>query len=96
MFYPGLPSHPHHEVAKRQMSAFGGMVVFEVAGGFQSARTLIEVSLSSEEPKYFRVDPGLAHLMRVQFSFIAVGLHKYYLKSWNDVLLYVCFMEQSI
>jgi cystathionine beta-lyase/cystathionine gamma-synthase len=30
VFYPGLASHPDHEIAKRQMSGFGGMVTFEV------------------------------------------------------------------
>ena len=43
VFYPGLPSHPQHEVAKKQMSSFGGMIVFEVAGGLQPAKTLVEV-----------------------------------------------------
>src|SRR6478672_11986829 len=33
VLYPGLPSHPGHEVAARQMSGFGGMVSFRVAGG---------------------------------------------------------------
>ena len=28
--YPGLPDHPHHELARRQMSGFGGMVAFDV------------------------------------------------------------------
>jgi len=32
VYYPGLRSHPHHEVAKRQMSGFGGVVSFETAG----------------------------------------------------------------
>ena len=32
-FYPGLESHPRHDVAKRQMSAFGGMLSFLVRGG---------------------------------------------------------------
>ncbi|MEQ8819941.1 MAG: PLP-dependent aspartate aminotransferase family protein [Sumerlaeia bacterium] len=31
--YPGLPSHPHHELAKRQMSGFGGMLSFEYKPG---------------------------------------------------------------
>jgi cystathionine gamma-synthase len=31
--YPGLPSHPGHAIAKRQMSAFGGMLSFRVRGG---------------------------------------------------------------
>jgi cystathionine gamma-synthase len=35
--YPGLPSHPGHDVAKRQMSDFGGMLSFEVKGGKEKA-----------------------------------------------------------
>jgi cystathionine beta-lyase/cystathionine gamma-synthase len=31
--YPGLPTHPQHELAKRQMRGFGGMMSFEVAAG---------------------------------------------------------------
>ncbi|XP_022082396.1 uncharacterized protein LOC110974817 [Acanthaster planci] len=42
VYYPGLPSHPQHEIAKKQMSAFGGMVVFEMADGLQAAKTLTE------------------------------------------------------
>ncbi len=33
VYYPGLPSHPDHELAKRQMSGFGGMVSFQFKGG---------------------------------------------------------------
>jgi cystathionine gamma-synthase len=40
VLYPGLPSHPGHEVAKRQMSAFGGMVSVQMRGGPQAARDL--------------------------------------------------------
>ena len=35
--YPGLPSHPGHDLAKRQMSRFGGMVSFSVHGGEAAA-----------------------------------------------------------
>lgn len=38
VYYPGLPSHPQHELARRQMDGYGGMVVFELAGGYQAAR----------------------------------------------------------
>lgn len=34
VFYPGLPGFAQHELAKRQMSGFGGMVSFELKGGF--------------------------------------------------------------
>jgi methionine-gamma-lyase len=33
--YPGLPSHPHHDVALRQLRGFGGMLSFDVAGGVE-------------------------------------------------------------
>ncbi len=42
VFYPGLPTHPQHELAKRQMSGFGGMVAFEVHGGLPEARRMVE------------------------------------------------------
>lgn len=32
VYYPGLPSHPHHDVAKAQMKGFGAVVTFEVEG----------------------------------------------------------------
>ncbi|HEV7628030.1 MAG TPA: PLP-dependent transferase, partial [Streptomyces sp.] len=37
VYYPGLPSHPGHETAAKQMRAFGGMVSFRVASGEESA-----------------------------------------------------------
>ncbi len=38
--YPGFPDHPGHEIAKRQMRGFGGMVTIELAGGEAAARSL--------------------------------------------------------
>jgi len=40
--YPGLPSHPQHELATRQMRCFGGMISFEVKGGLEQARCIVE------------------------------------------------------
>ncbi|QLE73682.1 cystathionine gamma-synthase [Streptomyces rectiverticillatus] len=37
VYYPGLPEHPLHEVAAKQMKAFGGMVSFRVEGGQEAA-----------------------------------------------------------
>jgi len=39
--YPGLPGHPGHEVAARQMRDFGGMVAFTVTGGEEAALKLV-------------------------------------------------------
>ena len=40
--YPGLPSHPQHDLAGRQMRNFGGMISFEVKGGIEQARRIVE------------------------------------------------------
>jgi len=42
VYYPGLPSHPQHELAKQQQSAFGGIVSFDLRGGWEAAWTLID------------------------------------------------------
>lgn len=40
--YPGLESHPQHDLAKRQMSGFGGVITFLVRGGLYEVRSLLE------------------------------------------------------
>jgi cystathionine gamma-lyase len=42
VFYPGLASHPQHELAKRQMRAFGGMISAELDGTLDDARRFLE------------------------------------------------------
>jgi cystathionine gamma-synthase len=42
VYYPGLASHPGHELAARQMSGFGGMLSIELAGGGEAARRFAE------------------------------------------------------
>jgi methionine-gamma-lyase len=39
--YPGLPSHPGHDLAKKQMKAFGAMMSFEAKGGYESAKKVM-------------------------------------------------------
>jgi cystathionine gamma-lyase len=39
--YPGLPSHPQHEVAKKQMKGFGGMITFYLKGGIEESRKFL-------------------------------------------------------
>lgn len=41
VYYPGLPSHPQHDLARRQMSGFGGMISVDV-GSLEAARALVE------------------------------------------------------
>ena len=40
--YPGLASHPQHELAARQMDLHGGLVTFDLAGGYEAGRALVE------------------------------------------------------
>jgi cystathionine gamma-lyase len=42
VLYPGLPAHPQRALALRQMSGFGGTLSFEVAGGLEAARAVVE------------------------------------------------------
>ncbi len=42
VYYPGLESHPGHEIAKRQQRGFGGMVSFDVHGGEEAVRAFVE------------------------------------------------------
>jgi len=42
VYYPGLPSHPDHEIAKRQMTGFGGMVTFDLDGRFDRAERVYD------------------------------------------------------
>lgn len=41
VYYPGLPSHPDYALAQKQMSAFGGMIAFELAGGLEAGKVLL-------------------------------------------------------
>src|SRR5258708_16289413 len=42
VFYPGLPSHPDHKLAKRQMRGFGSMLAFDLKGGLPAARRVCD------------------------------------------------------
>ncbi len=40
--YPGFADHPQHELAQKQMDAFGGMLTFELKGGFEDGKNLMD------------------------------------------------------
>ena len=42
VYYPGLESHPQHDIAKKQQSAFGGILAFEVKGGRDNAWKVVD------------------------------------------------------
>ena len=59
--YPGLPSHPHHELAKKQMSGFGAMLSFDV-GSFENAKVFLgKVKLCSLGESLGGVETLISH-----------------------------------
>jgi cystathionine beta-lyase/cystathionine gamma-synthase len=62
VFYPGLASHPHHKLARRQMTSFGAMLAFEVRGGLQAARrTYDRLALIARAPSLGGVESMILH-----------------------------------
>jgi methionine-gamma-lyase len=86
VIYPGLPSHPQHELAKRQMKNFSGMITFQVENGKELARKFAEnlqvihyaVSLGHHRSLIFYLDSK--NLQETSFRFTAPGQTQ----SWND------------
>ncbi len=60
VFYPGLPSHEHYELAKRQMRLPGGMIALELKDGFEPARRLMDFFASYTTPAELAVSLGSA------------------------------------
>lgn len=60
--YPGLPSHPQHEIAKRQMKDYAGMISFELTGGIPAGRDLMNnVELCSLAESLGAVETMVTH-----------------------------------
>jgi cystathionine gamma-synthase len=72
VYYAGLPSHPQHELARKQMSGFGGVVSFEIGGDMLEASRLVDLlrvpyigptlggveSIVEQPAALFSLDPG--------------------------------------
>ena len=63
VLYPGLASHPHHELACRQMAGFGGMIVCQLKGGLGAAITL------AERTQLFTYATSLGHARSLLFYY---------------------------
>jgi methionine-gamma-lyase len=62
VFYPGLPAHPGHDIAKRQMLAYGGMLACELKGGYQAGINFMNhVKLFALVPTLGNVDSLIQH-----------------------------------
>ncbi|MFN0050993.1 MAG: trans-sulfuration enzyme family protein, partial [Planctomycetales bacterium] len=62
VYYPGLPDHPHHALAKRQMKGFGGMLSFDVkGGGAQAEKVMLGTQLFSMAESLGGVESLMEH-----------------------------------
>lgn len=67
VYYPGLPGHPGHEIAKKQMSGFGGMLSILVKGGANEARTVVnQVKLFAQATSLGGVESLIEHRASVE------------------------------
>jgi cystathionine gamma-synthase len=72
VYYPGLPNHPDHEIARRQMTGFGGVVSFEIEGDREVTGRFIDLlrlpyigptlggveSIAQQQSIFVSLDPG--------------------------------------
>ena len=63
VFYPGLPSHQHHAIARQQMRGFGGVLSFTLNGGFDAVRAVLPGD--RQEIRYRGTQLALDRLRRV-------------------------------
>jgi cystathionine gamma-lyase/cystathionine beta-lyase/cystathionine gamma-lyase/homocysteine desulfhydrase len=61
IYYPGLPNHPGHELAKKQMSGFGGMIAFDLGSLDHATRFLGRVKLCSLGESLGGVETLISH-----------------------------------
>ncbi len=67
VFYPGLPSHPQYEIARKQMTAFGGMLSILVKGGADEARWVVNsVKIFSQATSLGGVESLIEHRASVE------------------------------
>lgn len=67
VYYPGLPSHPQHEIAKKQMSGFGGMLSVLVSGDGDNAKRVVNtVKLFAQATSLGGVESLIEHRASVE------------------------------
>jgi len=68
VYYPGLESHPHHAIAKAQMSGFGGVVTFDIKGGMSGAKRFLDsLKLCFIAPSLGGVETLITHPATVSY-----------------------------
>lgn len=83
VYYPGLSEHPQHELAKKQMREFGGMISFDLKDGFEAGKALMNnVELINLATSLGSVDsliqhsPSMSHFDMTPEERAAAGIHE--------------------
>jgi methionine-gamma-lyase len=75
--YPGLPSHPQYELARKQMSGFSGMLSFEIKGGIGAGRRLMDkVKLCSLAVSLGATDTLIQHPASMTHACVPLAVRK--------------------
>jgi len=68
VYYPGLESHPHYDIAREQMEGFGGVVTFEIKGGLKEAKRFLDsLNLCYIAPSLGGVETLITHPATVSY-----------------------------
>lgn len=68
VYYPGLESHPHYEIAKAQMSGFGGVISFDIKGTLKDAKSFLDkLELCYIAPSLGGVETLITHPAMVSY-----------------------------
>jgi methionine-gamma-lyase len=77
VYYPGLASHPQNELAKKQMSGFGGVMAFELKGGYEVAKRLMDrITVFTLAVSLGTVDSLIQHPASMTHSAVAPELRR--------------------
>ncbi len=77
VYYPGLESHPDHELAKKQMLAFSGMIAFELKGGMKAGESMMNrVQIATLAVSLGNVDTLIQHPASMTHVSVPVAMRK--------------------
>ena len=76
VYYPGLPSHPQHELAKRQMSGFGGMISFDLGDPARARRVVEKVRLFTLAESLGGVESLIGHPASMTHASVPLALRQ--------------------
>jgi cystathionine beta-lyase/cystathionine gamma-synthase len=77
VFYPGLKSHPHYKIAKKEMKGYSGMVSFEIVGGTKAVKSFLrQVKIFSLAESLGGVDSLVEHPATMSHASMPEGFRK--------------------